>query len=266
MKTDNEKHLDFVLKYYRYGALDTRRAMEKVMRRTGTVSRTMRLWRYAAAAAAILLVAGISVVLYDHAFGTVEVAAVGAKRTVLLPDSTCVTLREGAQLAYKKSNPRAVTLTGTAYFQVRHDERHPFTVSNAISTVRVLGTKFMVESPRTARSEVYVTEGRVLFSAAETNNGVVLTRGMKAQLNNGDAKPSLVKAGSVNQTTWATGAFHFEGTPLGDVLADLSAYYNVRLGTSEPEKRLTGDIQADSLESVVNLIELTLGVDISVEY
>jgi len=262
MKTNNEKHLGFVLKYYRQRALDTRAAMRNVMRRTGIVGRPTRKWLYAAAAVLILLVVGSSLVWRSHAFGMVELAADSAIRTVTLPDSTQVTLREGASLAYKRNNPRAVTLRGTAYFQVRHDSRHPFTVSNTIATVRVLGTKFMVESQLMAHTSVYVTEGKVLFATAESTKGLILTKGMKALLSNGDRALHMVAAGSVNQTAWATGVFHFADTPLGDVLKDLSACYNVPLSADELDKRLTGDIQADSLSSVIQLIEQTLGVEI----
>lgn len=265
MKTIDEKHLSFVLKHYRYGALDTRAAMKKVLLRTGTAIPAHRWKRFAAAAAILLLLGGAFAVWQNHVFGSVELAATDAVRTVLLPDSSCVTLRKGAVLVYRKNNPRAVMLKGTAYFQVRHDARHPFTVANTISTVRVLGTKFEVEAPQTAATEVYVSEGRVLFCAAKEQKGLILTKGMKARLDNGDHAPRLVPAGSINQTAWATGVFHFAGTPLREVVRDLSAHYGVRLSTTQPDKRLTGDIKADSLDSVIQLIEQTLGVDISVE-
>lgn len=265
MVTNNDKHLGFVLKHYRHGALDTRAAMKKVLLRTGTVIPMRYKLRFAVAMVAILLLSGAVAVWHNHATGTVELAADGAIRTVVLPDSTQVTLRKGSSLTYKKNSPRSVMLNGTAYFQVRHDAEHPFTVANTISTVRVLGTKFAVESERTVRTEVYVTEGKVLFCAAGAKRGVVLTKGMKARLDNGDAMPERIAAGSINQTAWATGVFHFAGTPLREVLNDLSAYYGVRLYATKPDKRLTGDIHADSLNSVIQLIEQTLGVDISVE-
>lgn len=265
MDKNNEKHLGFVLKYYRHGALDTREAMEKVMRRTGMKEPTRRPWRYVAVAAAVaVLIVGASVVWYNHSFATVELTAIADRQTFTLPDSTHITLRQGTTVSYKRNNPRAVTLEGTAYFQVHHDAEHPFTVSNSISTVRVLGTKFEVEAPQTASTEVYVDEGRVLFSAANQAKGIILTRGMKARIDNGDHAPRLIKSGSVNQTAWATGKFHFIGTPIQQVLSDLADCYGVRLSCAEQGKRLTGDIQADNLPDVIQLIEQTLDVRINV--
>lgn len=260
MKTNNEKYLGFVLKYYHNGALDTKSAMKRVMLRAGMPGRTLPLRRFAVAAAVVLLVAGAALVWWSHAFGTVEVTASNVVQTVLLPDGTSIVMQPGTSLSYKRNEPRNVRMLGTAYFSVHHDAEHPFTVSNTISTVRVLGTKFEVESPRTARTEVYVSEGRVLFAAAGSTRGVVLTRGMKARLDNGDRTPDIVPPGSINQITWATGVFHFNNTPLSDVLRDLSAYYKVPLSTTSTAKRLTGDIRAERLDSVLNIIEQTLDV------
>lgn len=260
----NNKHLDFVMKYYRHGALDTQSAMRKVAMRTGTaIVRPIHWGRIAIAAAIAMIVASVGIVYYERNFAEVTLTAENGTQTFTLPDKTVVTLRHGSSLAYRKNNPREVELKGTAYFAGNHKGETPFVVENAISQVTVLGTKFVVESPRLAETSVYVAEGKVCFSAADCQQGLILTRGMKAILHNGEKQPQRIAAGSVNQTAWATGVFHFANTPLSQVLYDLGDYYKVKLTANDMDKRLTGDIRAASLDDVIDLIEQTLDVEIS---
>lgn len=258
------KHLDFVLKYYRHGALDTKSAMRNVMKRTGTaVVRPINWGRIAIAAALVALLAGIGTVYYEQNFAIVTLTAESATQSFILPDRTSVILRQGSSLAYRKSNPRKVELTGTAYFSGDHNtDSDPFTVRNTISTVKVLGTKFVVESPQLATTSVYVAEGKVSFSTADEQQAIILTRGMKAILHNGETQPRRIAAGSINQTAWATGLFHFANTPLRQVLSDIGDYYKVKLSASDMDKQLTGDIKASGLDEAIDLIEQTLDVKI----
>ena len=267
-----DKDLRFVLKHYRHGAFDTRQALQNVKQRTGihTVRTTTMRYRWIAVAASLLLLVALSTT-YIYNKETL-LAAGDVTQTFLLPDQTHVTLSPHSTLAYKNRVPRQVTLHGDGYFEVTRNEEHPFTVTNEISQVRVLGTKFMVstrnDSPAIT-TEVYVTEGKVGFSAKDNHaQQLVLTRGMKARLTANDDMPRLITAGSINQTAWATGIFHFDNTPLESVLRDLSEYYAVQLYCENTSKRLSGDFHADpsstNLQEIIHVIEQTLDVKIQI--
>lgn len=267
-----DKDLRFVLKHYRHGAFDTRQALQNVKQRTGihTVRTTTMRYRWIAVAASLLLLVALGTT-YIYNKETL-LAAGDVTQTFLLPDQTHVTLSPHSTLAYKNRVPRQVTLHGDGYFEVTRDEEHPFTVTNEISQVRVLGTKFMVstrnDSPAIT-TEVYVTEGKVGFSAKDDHaRQLVLTRGMKARLTANDNMPRLITAGSINQTAWATGTFHFDNTPLENVLRDLSDYYGVQLYCDNTSKRLSGDFHADpsptNLQEIIHVIEQTLDVKIQI--
>jgi transmembrane sensor len=86
---------------------------------------------------------------------------------------------------------------------------------------------------------------------------------MKAVLGKGDAKPQLVQNSDINQTAWATHQFHFDNTPINDVMQQLSAYYGVRLSASESGKRLSGDFDASDINDITSIIEETLNIKIS---
>ena len=269
-----DKDLRFVLKHYRHGAFDTRQALRKVRERTGQPSIRPAISRYrwiAAAAVFLLFIVAGSTYYYNK---ETLLAAGDVTQTFTLSDQTRITLSPHSTLAYKKRMPRKVRLHGDAYFEVTHDERHPFSVTNEISQVFVLGTKFLVSSRQESQgmltTDVYVTEGKVGFSPKEhISQQLVLTRGMKARLTGNNGLPQLIEAGSVNQTAWATGTFHFENTPLDSVIDDLSDFYKVRLQCTNSSKHLSGDFKADpsdsNLHEIIRIIEQTLDVKIHIQ-
>ena len=116
---------------------------------------------------------------------TVKVAGIVA-------DGTVMTLSPGSVAKVQlRVDPRHVELDGDAYFEVTRDESHPFTVAAGEGAVKVLGTRFLVSSGLDGTS-VDVTEGKVLFSAAGSEEGVILTKGMSATLPMEMNVPTLV--------------------------------------------------------------------------
>lgn len=259
MKEEMTKDLRFVLKHYKTETLDTKKALKEVKRRAGI--RTQRLsWKWTSIAA--MLLAFIATGTYYAMRPSATVIASGdVLLNYTLPDSTHLTLSPHSTLSYQGNNCRKVNMTGKIYFQVRHDELHPFDIQGKICHVRVLGTQFEV-AENNSFSEVFVTSGRVLFSSRFQNEGLILTKGMKARLTKGEKKPVKTGTGDVNCVAWATHQFHFENTPLKEVLACLSDYYHVQLTSDDPDKRLSGDFDADSIQQITALIEHALNVRI----
>lgn len=56
--------------------------------------------------------------------------------------------------------------------------------------------------------------------------------------------------------------FHFDDTPLPQVLSELGSYYGVTLTVSDTTRHLTGDFEADDLDLLLDMIEQTLHVEI----
>ena len=57
-------------------------------------------------------------------------------------------------------------------------------------------------------------------------------------------------------------SFHFDDTPLPEVLDHLGKWYGVKLKATDTDKHLTGDFAADSLDTIINMIEEVLDVEI----
>lgn len=273
MKTNEDRMIDFVAKSYEENRFDPKKALARLqngsLRRSLSLSkRTVMLKRIAGVAAA----AAVGIFLYlSWLTSWTDYAAYDIAQTFTLPDSSSVTLAPGSTLRLQKhKDKRLVQMTGKVYFNVRHDDRAPFRVDAGSGFVKVLGTRFQVDSRDPI--SVSVVSGKVLFSAIRSGEeALILTKGQSAVLDPAASKPVEITPKHPNPAAWATGEFIYDNTPLPEVLSELSEYYDVTLvafdaGHSSGEsRRLSGEFSTSSLQEILNLINSALGTDIQIE-
>lgn len=273
MKTNEDRMIDFVAKSYEENRFDPKKALARSqngsLRRSLILSkRTVMLKRIAGVAA----VAAVGIFLYlSWLTSWTDYAAYDIAQTFTLPDSSSVTLAPGSTLSLQKhKDKRLVQMTGKVYFNVRHDDRAPFRVDAGSGFVKVLGTRFQVDSRDPI--SVSVVSGKVLFSAIRSGEeALILTKGQSAVLDPAASKPVEITPKHPNPAAWATGEFIYDNTPLPEVLSELSEYYDVTLvafdaGHSSGEsRRLSGEFSTSSLQEILNLINSALGTDIQIE-
>lgn len=273
MKTNEDRMIDFVAKSYEENRFDPKKALARSqngsLRRSLSLSkRTVMLKRIAGVAAA----AAVGIFLYlSWLTSWTGYAAYDIAQTFTLPDSSSVTLAPGSTLSLQKhKDKRLVQMTGKVYFNVRHDDRAPFRVDAGSGFVKVLGTRFQVDSRDPI--SVSVVSGKVLFSAIRSGEeALILTKGQSAVLDPAASKPVEITPKHPNPAAWATGEFIYDNTPLPEVLSELSEYYDVTLvafdaGHSSGESRsLSGEFSTSSLQEILNLINSALGTDIQIE-
>lgn len=273
MKTNEDRMIDFVAKSYEENRFDPKKALARSqngsLRRSLSLSkRTVMLKRIAGVATA----AAVGIFLYlPWLTSWTDYAAYDIAQTFTLPDSSSVTLAPGSTLRLQKhKDKRLVQMTGKVYFNVRHDDRAPFRVDAGSGFVKVLGTRFQVDSRDPI--SVSVVSGKVLFSAIRSGEeALILTKGQSAVLDPAASKPVEITPKHPNPAAWATGEFIYDNTPLPEVLSELSKYYDVTLvafdaGHSSGEsRRLSGEFSTSSLQEILNLINSALGSDIQIE-
>ena len=273
MKTNEDRMIDFVAKSYEENRFDPKKALARSqngsLRRSLSLSkRTVMLKRIAGVAAA----AAVGIFLYlSWLTSWTGYAAYDIAQTFTLPDSSSVTLAPGSTLRLQKhKGKRLVQMTGKVYFNVRHDDRAPFRVNAGSGFVKVLGTRFQVDSRDPI--SVSVVSGKVLFTDSRSDGeGLILTKGQSAVLDPAASKPVEITPKHPNPAAWATGEFIYDNTPLPEVLSELSEYYGVTLvafdaGHSSGESRsLSGEFSTSSLPEILNLINSALGTDIQIE-
>lgn len=273
MKTNEDRMIDFVAKSYEENRFDPKKALARsqngsLHRSLSLSKRTVMLKRIAGVAA----VAAVGIFLYlSWLTSWTDYAAYDIAQTFTLPDSSSVTLAPGSTLRLQKhKDKRLVQMTGKVYFNVRHDDRAPFRVDAGSGFVKVLGTRFQVDSRDPI--SVSVVSGKVLFSAIRSGEeALILTKGQSAVLDPAASKPVEITPKHPNPAAWATGEFIYDNTPLPEVLSELSEYYDVTLvafdaGHSSGEsRRLSGEFSTSSLQEILNLINSALGTDIQIE-
>ncbi|MBD9178372.1 MAG: DUF4974 domain-containing protein [Odoribacter splanchnicus] len=268
MKLKEDEHLDFVLRYYQKGKLDTQKAF-RVFRNKYTANISIRPYRYkyAVAAAVILIISLFTGVLYkwmQPSADWVILSSGNQVKEIRLPDSTIVTLAPASSIRYEANTfpgKRDVEMQGKAFFQVKRNPQFPFSVKNDRAIVKVLGTKFQLAHTDSATS-VWVQSGKVSFSCSEGRESLVLTQGMSAILASHSLIPERIEQKMPNITAWQSGYFVYDNTPLETVLRELSHYYGVKLSATEKSKSLTGRFPTDNLDEIIEIIESTLGIKI----
>lgn len=271
MREIQDEHLRFVAQRWQAGRFDPKRAWRR-LRASGTARAGGRIrrpgrpaWGWALATA--LTAVAIGLFLFSRNAMTTIPAAAGA-RAVVLPDGTQATLAAGATLSFHRhgfgTRDRAARMTGKVFFAAAHNDALPLEITTDNGFVRVLGTRFQVDADGSGTA-VDVVDGRVLFAARQAEDGLILTRGMHAELPAGAAKPVLAVAATPNPAAWATHTFIYEDTPLEDVLRELSAHFGRTLVTDARDRHLTGEFESDSLTEIVSLVEAALGIQIDIQ-
>ena len=183
-------------------------------------------------AAALLCAAALAVYLYtgNRTGEPVQPGLVtyhaNQRERITLPDGSLVTLNTGTILSYPASygdQVRSITLSGEAFFDIRPDKAHPFTVSAADVTVEVLGTAFNVKAYQPDDEvTVTVTEGRVdvkdkgrSLGILQQNEQLVIGRG------NHQPVPTARRVAPDEATAWHKNDLYFNNVTMEEAAAIL---------------------------------------------
>ncbi|MBY0488348.1 MAG: FecR domain-containing protein [Gemmatimonadaceae bacterium] len=227
-----------------------------------------RRWRGVgfAAAAGLAAIVGISQWRASRpaAAPTEYRTAVGQRDSLRLPDGTTVVLAPGSRLTVAsgyQTGAREVTLEGAAFFEVQHDDAHPFTVHTASADIRDIGTAFSVKTAASGVS-VAVTHG-IVSMGAKSAAATELRAGDRATMARGTV---FVQRGVVTaeDVSWTRGQLAYRDAPLSEVQADLQRWYGLDLRIADSTlaaRTLTATFRGDSAAQVVHLIALALGAD-----
>lgn len=218
----------------------------------------------AAAIAAVAVISGICAGVLGSRSGETEELLCeisvpeGSRTRLMLPDSSTVWLNSGARLAYAKDfgkKGRDVYLEGEGYFEVRRDERHPFTVSTEDLAVKVLGTVFNVRED--GNTTVDLISGKVEVSTAE---------GLAMTLSSGERRclttPQEISRKSSPNRSSPTGQpeMSFTNTSMSEILTRLQKHFNVRIELQDKslaQERFSGSIDLDmTLDEILRYLDV----------
>jgi ferric-dicitrate binding protein FerR (iron transport regulator) len=151
---------------------------------------------------------------------------------LLLPDSTQVWLNASSTLEFPEhftKNKREVTLSGEAYFDVRHADQVPFVIHTGNIATTVLGTSFNIKAyPDRQHIIVSVSTGKVKVSY---NNIplATLVKGQQIKVNSRFNTVEEKKIAPAEVAAWQQGKMSYDDEAMEDIIADLERLYNVKI-------------------------------------
>lgn len=236
--------------------------LEQERQGTQKVFRLRNMLRYAAAMAAVMVLAvGLTYLFRNKAEELVVASAAnGQVREMLLPDGTKVWLNQSSVLKYPRTfegKERHVYLDGEAYFEVARNHEKPFTVKSPAIDVRVLGTSFNIKCrPDNSFAETTLIEGEVEVNDKLDRGKITLSPGQKAVLNRVTGRMQVKQVDPKMEIVWHNDLIPFEKSSIFRIAAVLERFYGVKIILSpdvDGTKTYSGVLKKkDHIEAVLN--------------
>ncbi|SHF13626.1 FecR family protein [Pedobacter caeni] len=217
------------------------------------------LWyKIAGVAAVLLLVFGLY--LSRPELNSTVISA-DQKKQITLSDGTRVWLNAGAELKYPESftdESRTVSLSGEAYFDVKHDPHKPFLIHTGKVLTTVLGTAFNIKEDLHRHTiEVTVTSGKV----SVTDDGKllgILTGNQQVSLDLSSRK-SVKKTVDANTViAWQHDDLLFDDITLADAAMQLQQRFHIKITFNNDQLkkcRFSGStFKDDQLDKILDAI------------
>ncbi|WP_158996339.1 FecR family protein [Mucilaginibacter sp. L196] len=189
---------------------------------------------------------------------------------LVLADGTKVWLNAESSITFPTSfsgNERVVKITGEVYFEVVHDALHPFKVKVRDQTIEDLGTQFNINAYQDEPTmKTTLINGKVKISVG--SQATLLKPGFQAVVSPSGSS-IIVQAADLDEVmAWKNGNFEFEGTPLKDIMRQISRWYDVDIsykGTIE-DAEFGGSIsRTKNINEILSVLETTKGVHFELE-
>jgi len=190
----------------------------------------------------------------------------GFART-MLPDGSTVLLNTNSEIQVRFNRSRRdVTLTrGEALFTVVHAEGRPFEVAVGGTSVRAIGTSFLVRRVEPESVEILVSRGRVSVAPNSVTPPLMLTAGDDTTV----AARGQVATGRVDvsdierRLAWTRGQIWLNETTLADAIAEFNRYNSRKFVLADPALatlRVGGSFAATDPKAFVAALERVFGI------
>ncbi len=194
----------------------------------------------------------------------------GQKSTIILPDSTVITLNSGSRIIYPErftSEYRDVELKGEAFFEVSEDKQQPFRVKSGDIYTLALGTSFNVKAfENEPNISVSLNSGKVKISGVhnQLEETIILNPGEKIVYNSKLQEAEKLEFDRELELSWKDGILIFKQTNMNDFIHIIERWYGVNVelsGNSEDECKISGRFENETLKVVLESLQFSKEVD-----
>ncbi len=205
-------------------------------------------------------------------FNTIQVPY-GKKAELTLADGSHIYLNSGSSLRYplnfSLSKERIVELNGEAFFEVARNEKKPFMVKSGDLNVKVLGTKFNVNSyAEKAHINVVLTEGSVGLYTSNDQKPQLLAPSQIASYEISSQSIQIDKINTDDYTAWINNRLIYKSETLKGIFSDLERQFNVKISSSREDfsqQAVNANFGNDSLENIIKYLSKVYGFEFEID-
>jgi len=207
----------------------------------------------------------------ESAKEVVITAPAGQKAKILLPDRSGVWLNSGAVLSYRTdfgATDRTVKISGEAFFDVSRDESKPFLVEAGDLVVRVLGTRFNVNSAAESKNTfVSLLSGSVDVVSAKNGSLIAsLSPGQKVAVDKRTFDSRVAECDVALESIWQSEQLKIRMEPLAEVIRKMEYWYGVEIDLlpSANDELYWFTVKDQSITEMLNLIDRITPIDYTI--
>ncbi len=187
-----------------------------------------------------------------------------------LTDGSIACLNNNSALSYPEQfqqDKRTVRVEGEIFFNVEKQPEKPFIIKIDEFRAEVVGTAFNINAFNGDTIKVTVQSGKVLiYSINKKQNQVLLTAGETGIYCKSNQAVYKYKNTDLNYLAWKTGVLIFKNDNMNEVVKTLEEHYSIQIEVDKGNINnctLTSTFDNDSIEFVMEMLELTFGLNIS---
>jgi transmembrane sensor len=194
---------------------------------------------------------------------TVYETTEGQSSAIALRDHTTIELGPNSRLVVQMAGNerRAELVRGRAFFDVQHDAKRPFIVRHNAREVRVLGTKFDVDTENVDLAVTLLSGAVEIEDRSKNVTIATLSPNHRYIERNGLARIAAVDADT--ETAWRRGQLVFDNAALNDVVQTVNRFslQQIRLADrSLLSLRVSGTFKLGDAEATVSAFEQTFPI------
>lgn len=226
--------------------IDEAKLLEKIKKSIGDKVPVKKHWNWTWIAAAAMLLLALSIGLFQLNTDVKQRDLAAIKRTkpvlalkeaahkwVKLPDGSSVQLNQDSYLEYVDSFDgkalREVRLIGEAYFDIKHDAKHPFVIHTGKIKTTVLGTAFNISAYNAKDAvTVTVTRGKVKVED-EKRTLAILIPNQQLSWNIKSPEPIKAKVNAAEVVEWKKHDLIMDDITLAEAAEMIAERYGVKV-------------------------------------
>lgn len=194
-----------------------------------------------------------------------DYTGVGQQRTMTLADGSDVTLDTDSAItvAYNNRSRQVTLLSGRAFFNVQPDAARPFIVNTGDEQIRVVGTRFTVDSD--GDTPLIVQQGIVTYHPVRTDAKITVTAGEQLEKIE-DHLDVVATDPRASAFAWLDGRLKFKDRPLARVVAEIDRYQPGVIVIAKPglgDIRLTGNYKLNNPKQIIASLAQATGANVA---